>query len=47
MSTVGQNEKKTQQRAVALFRNTLGYAYLGNWIGREGNAHIESARLRS
>jgi type I restriction enzyme R subunit len=30
MSTVGQIEKKTQQRVVNLFRDTLGYDYLGN-----------------
>ncbi|MGQ0570644.1 MAG: hypothetical protein ACT4P5_14140, partial [Armatimonadota bacterium] len=46
MSTVGQIEKKTQQRVVALFRDTLGYAYLGNWIDQEGNhRNIESERL--
>ena len=40
MSTVGQIEKKTQARVVALFRDTLGYAYLGNWIDREGNRNM-------
>ena len=30
--TVGQIERKTQQRVVKLFRDTLGYHYLGNWI---------------
>ena len=34
MSTVGQIEKKTQARVVALFRDRLGYDYLGNWIDR-------------
>jgi hypothetical protein len=28
--TVGQIERKTQQRVVKLFRDTLGYDYLGN-----------------
>ena len=46
MSTVGQIEKKTQARIVALFRNQLGYDYLGNWIDREGNSNIEEAWLR-
>ena len=46
MSTVGQREKKTQERVVALFRDTLGYRYLGNWIDREGNANIEQELLR-
>jgi type I restriction enzyme R subunit len=30
MSSVGQREKKTQQRVVKLFRDRLGYGYLGN-----------------
>src|SRR3990170_4237541 len=47
MSFVGQNERKTQQRVVKLFRDTLGYEYLGNWIDREGNANIEPALLRA
>ena len=38
MSTVGQIEKKTQQRVVKLFRDTLGYDYLGDWIDREATA---------
>ena len=46
MSTIGQIEKKTQQRVVALFRDTLGYDYLGNWTDREGNRNIEEALLR-
>jgi type I restriction enzyme R subunit len=46
MSTVGQIEKKTQARVVALFRNQLGYDYLGNWIDREGNRNIEEMYLR-
>ena len=45
--TVGQIERKTQQRVVKLFRDTLGYDYLGNWIDREGNANIEPALLRA
>ncbi len=44
--TVGQIEKKTQARVVALFRETLGYDYLGNWIDRENNGNIEEAFLR-
>lgn len=30
--TVGQIEKATQARVVALFQQRLGYSYLGNWI---------------
>lgn len=29
MSTIGQVERKTQLRVVKLFRDTLGYDYLG------------------
>jgi type I restriction enzyme R subunit len=47
MSTVGQIEKKTQQRIVKLFRENLDYDYLGDWTDREGNANIEPDLLRS
>jgi type I restriction enzyme R subunit len=46
MSTVGQIEKKTQQRVVRLFREQLGYDYLGDWTEREGNRNIEEDLLR-
>lgn len=47
MSDVGQREKKTQARVVKLFRDTLGYAYLGDWTEREGNSNIEEDLLRA
>ncbi|MEW6296021.1 MAG: HsdR family type I site-specific deoxyribonuclease [Candidatus Diapherotrites archaeon] len=47
MSTVGQIEKKTQARVVQLFRDNLGYDYLGDWTEREGNSNIESHLLRT
>ncbi len=46
MSTVGQIEKKTQQRVVKLFREQFGYDYLGDWTDREGNHNIEEKLLR-
>lgn len=46
MSTVGQIEKKTQDRVIALFCEQLGYDYLGNWHDREGNRNIEEHYLR-
>jgi type I restriction enzyme R subunit len=44
MTTVGQIEKKTQARIVALFRDRLCYGYLGNWIDRD-NRNIEPELL--
>jgi type I restriction enzyme, R subunit len=40
-SNVGQRERKAQDRVVGLFRESLGYEYLGNWETRLGNSHIE------
>ncbi|OZF41242.1 type I restriction endonuclease subunit R [Rhodococcus sp. 14-2470-1a] len=45
MSDVGQIERKAQNRVVALFRDQLGYEYLGNWEYREGNANVETELL--
>ncbi len=41
MSTVGQIERATQNRVVKLFREQLGYRYLGNWEERPDNSNIE------
>jgi len=41
MSNVGQNERKTQERVVKLFRDRLEFDYLGNWEHREGNSNVE------
>src|SRR5215475_451235 len=40
-----QNERATQQRVIALFRDELGYRYLGNWADRNGNSNIEERLL--
>jgi type I restriction enzyme, R subunit len=45
MSTVGQPERATQNRVVSLFRNELGYRYLGDWADRDGNSNIEEKLL--
>ena len=47
MSDVGEREKHTQERVVRLFRDSLGYRYLGNWIGRDCNSNIEPELLRN
>lgn len=41
MSRVGQPERVTQNRIIALFRDELGYRYLGNWTDRTDNRNIE------
>jgi type I restriction enzyme R subunit len=41
MSNVGQIERKAQDRVVALFRDRLGYEYLGEWGYRAGNSNVE------
>ena len=44
MSPVGQRERSTQNRIVNLFRDTLGYRYLGDWVDRiRPNEVISSA----
>lgn len=45
MRPVGQPERATQNRVIALFRDELKYLYLGNRIDREGNSRIEEALL--
>jgi len=44
---VGQIERKTQNRVVEVFRDCLGYDYLGNLEEREGNSNIEEEYLRT
>ena len=46
MSTVGQRERATQDRVVKLFREQLGYKYLGNWEEHPNNSNIEKTYLR-
>ncbi|HET7475931.1 MAG TPA: type I restriction endonuclease subunit R [Dermatophilaceae bacterium] len=45
MSDVGQIERFAQNRVVKLFKEQLGYEYLGNWEYREGNSNIEVGLL--
>jgi type I restriction enzyme R subunit len=45
MSNVGQKERVTQNRVVKMFREQLGYTYLGNWETRDNNRNIETTLL--
>ena len=45
MSPVGEREVRTQRRVAAFFREVLGYARLGDWRDRAGNANVEEAIL--
>jgi type I restriction enzyme R subunit len=45
MSDVGQIERLAQNRVVKLFKERLGYDYLGNWEHREGNSNLEVGLL--
>ena len=45
MSTIGQPERATQNRVIALFRDRLGYDYLGDWTDRTGNSNVEEVHL--
>jgi type I restriction enzyme R subunit len=40
-SSIGALELATQKRVVSLFRDKLGYDYLGDWTDRVGNSNIE------
>jgi type I restriction enzyme, R subunit len=42
---LGQSERETQNRVIALFRDELGYRHLGDWTDRAGNSNIEEGLL--
>jgi type I restriction enzyme R subunit len=45
--SIGKPERATQDRIISLFRDDLGYRYVGNWIDREGNSNIEKGLLEA
>ncbi|MFA5265434.1 MAG: HsdR family type I site-specific deoxyribonuclease, partial [Opitutaceae bacterium] len=47
MSDIDKPERVTQKRVVRLFRDELGYRYLGDWTERDGNSNIEEGLLKS
>lgn len=42
---LGKPERHTQRRVIKLFRDELGYQFLGDWSDREGNSNIEEGLL--
>jgi len=46
MSTIGQPERSTQNRVIALFRDELRYRYLSDWTDRPDNSNIECSRYQ-
>ena len=44
---IGKPERVTQNRIIALFRDELGYSYLGDWRDRDENSNIEEELLTS
>ena len=46
MKDIGKSERATQERVIALFRDKLGYRYLGDWTDRAGNSNIEEVLLK-
>jgi hypothetical protein len=45
MKKIGQPERATQNRVISLFRDELGYLYLGDWSDRDGNSRRLAALL--
>ena len=45
MTAIGQPERATQNRVIALFRDELGYRYLGDKTDLPNNSNIEEALL--
>ncbi|MFO1001394.1 MAG: HsdR family type I site-specific deoxyribonuclease [Planctomycetaceae bacterium] len=45
MNNSGRPERETQNRVIRLFREELGYRYLGDWTDRIGNSNIEESLL--
>ena len=45
MTPFGPPERLTQTRVLSLFRNDLGYRYLGDWTYRDGNSNVEEDLL--
>ena len=47
MDLIGKPERATQRRVIALFRDELAYAYLGDWSDRANNRNVEHDLLNA
>jgi type I restriction enzyme R subunit len=47
MNDIGQPERATQKRVIALFREKLGYTYLGDWTERSDNRNVDQHHLHA
>ena len=45
MNGIAKPERATQNRVIALFRDELGYRFLGDWSDRPDNSNIEESLL--
>lgn len=45
VNSIGQPERATQNRVIALFCNELGYRFLGDWTDRADNSNIDEKLL--
>jgi len=45
MNDIGKPERATQYRVISLFRDELGYNFLGDWTDRTDNSNIEETLL--
>ncbi len=45
MTPIGQPERVTQNRVIALFRDELHYRYLGDWTDRADNSNVDEPLL--
>jgi type I restriction enzyme, R subunit len=47
MDEIGKPERETQRRVIKLFKEEMGYRFLGDWTDREGNSNIEEGYLNA
>jgi hypothetical protein len=45
MNEITKPEGATRERVISLFRDRLGYRYLGDWTEHQGNSNIEALEV--